>query len=71
MGAQSKKSSSLAMKLVDIFNVAPGYKCREGQKELYFEQKENCQHQHKGMYLAFPVKPKVFWDPGIRQEAFH
>lgn len=59
------------MKLVDIFSVAPGYKCREGQQEQHFEQKENCQYQHEGMHLAFLVKPKVFCDPGIRQEAFH
>lgn len=49
------------MKLVDVFNVAPEYKYREGQQEQYFAQNENCQHQHKGMYLAFLVKPKVFW----------
>lgn len=49
------------MKLVDVFNLAPGYKCREGQQEQYFEQKENCQHQHKGKYSASLVMPKVFW----------
>lgn len=59
------------MKHVGIFNGAPGYKCREKQQEQYFEQKENYQHHHKHVYLAFLVKPKVFRDTGLRKEAFH